>query len=510
MVRIGGPLCLCLLASCASEYEPQGKTTDPGETNPDIVADPPALDFSVSSVGTEQVMEVRLLNEGDQRLNVDQVSLGPNAAFTLLTPMGMFDLEPGGQVVLEVAYVATNTLDESWIGVLNDDPDERELMIPLSGGAGIPELMIDPDPLEYGAVTTYCEDKANVYLTNVGVAPLTVSEVSVMGANFELGATPELPVVIAPGDAEPIQVLFTPASPHSFIGSIAVESDDPRGTATSELEGAGEALLHALDSFEQIETDWTLVDMLFYVDQSGSMDGDQANLASNFDLFTAMLMADGIDYHIMVATGDNGCSNGGVITKDHAAGAAAFRSAVSGPGGTWTEAGLTVSRNALREADGGCNTGFLREDAPLLVILVSDEPEQSAASWSTRVSEILTEVPDAVIHAIVGPPGGGGCADPGTGYWEAAAATGGSSLDICTPDWGAHFGIITDTEDPLDTFLLDEEPVPESIEVIVNGSVVKSTWSYDEKANSVVFMDTQLPPPKAQIDISYDIIPDCG
>ena len=50
----------------------------------------------------------------------------------------------------------------------------------------------------------------------------------------------------------------------------------------------------------------------------------------------------------------------------------------------YTEALLTVAANALsKTTTTGCNAGFLRTEALLHVILVSDEPEQSPHSWSS-------------------------------------------------------------------------------------------------------------------------------
>jgi hypothetical protein len=53
-----------------------------------------------------------------------------------------------------------------------------------------------------------------------------------------------------------------------------------------------------------------------------------------------------------------------------------FVNVVSSGGGWWTEAGLTVTSEAIDKTDPGeCNYGFLRTDAMLHIIMVSDEVE---------------------------------------------------------------------------------------------------------------------------------------
>jgi hypothetical protein len=72
-----------------------------------------------------------------------------------------------------------------------------------------------------------------------------------------------------------------------------------------------------------------------------------------------------------------------------------------------------------------------------------DEPDQSEHDYTYYVDlcRSLKDHPkDVMMNAIAGDyPSGCGSAVPGTGYYEAASATGGLFLSICAADWAPHF-----------------------------------------------------------------------
>lgn len=171
----------------------------------------------------------------------------------------------------------------------------------------------------------------------------------------------------------------------------------------------------------------TPADILFVVDNSGSMREEQENLAANFAAFIDALAGSGGDYQLAVVTTDpgsvlNGCGTGSgfecggfsttvysdqfpfefenqlldaceelpisaacfqpdddgrtIITSDlpPAELEASFQEAIQvGTCGAGSERGLSTMASALDEARNGCNTGFLRPGANLIVVFVSDE-----------------------------------------------------------------------------------------------------------------------------------------
>ena len=254
-------------------------------------------------------------------------------------------------------------------------------------------------------------------------------------------------------------------------------------------------------------------DIVFLVDQSQSMDDDQRRLGDNFSTFISSLAAYTSDWQIAVINDDNGCSNSGLLTSATSGYAAIFQAAVASGGGNWTESLLSVATTGIEKTDSGeCNFGFLREDAMLHLIFVSDEPEQSPGTWSTYVNQIVAKKGSASnvrMSGVVGPAGAGSCAQPGTGYHEAIAATGGVQLDICS-DWATEANLAELAEASVfqDSYELTHSPVIETIRVEVNGIERSSGWSYDPGSNTVLF-SADVPTEGAEVEISYAGLATC-
>lgn len=149
----------------------------------------------------------------------------------------------------------------------------------------------------------------------------------------------------------------------------------------------------------------SLVDLLFVIDNSNSMIAEQANLIASFDGFIAGIQAnldEANDYHIGVVTTDAyalneaPCQELGALVTASAAGACgpwaagryisladelgpAFTCAASvGADGDSNERQIGAALAAIspeRGAPGACNEGFLRDEALLVLVLITDEDD---------------------------------------------------------------------------------------------------------------------------------------
>ena len=195
----------------------------------------------------------------------------------------------------------------------------------------------------------------------------------------------------------------------------------------------------------------TPADILFVVDNSGSMADEQENLATNFNMFINQIAGADNDYRIAVVSTDqsfgeeqgglrvdifapdapfelqnanaSGCSGVGISqgcfrgpnantrvisTQDlnRQEQIDAFQANVRvGSCGTGDEEGLEAMLDALRKsAPGGCNAGFLRPEANLVIIFVSDEDDHGEVSVNDAVQQLATlKNPEQIrIAAIVG------------------------------------------------------------------------------------------------------------
>jgi len=144
------------------------------------------------------------------------------------------------------------------------------------------------------------------------------------------------------------------------------------------------------------------LDILFVIDNSGTMREEQQNIAANFQRFADKIIESQADYQIGIITTDVESGKGALQTKDgnpmhkiiNQAGNEGYwtdqmisnvfqQNIVMGTGGTSFEKGLEAVRLALSSemqnkplADGG-NQGFLRDDSTLGIVFISDENDCS-------------------------------------------------------------------------------------------------------------------------------------
>ena len=162
---------------------------------------------------------------------------------------------------------------------------------------------------------------------------------------------------------------------------------------------------------------------------------------------------------------------------------------------------------------------WMRPDAALLVVFVSDEEEQSYTtmpavadftSWygglrggSSFISSIVNQDPTTSIC-----PWTVGSIDVGDRYMDATTYFGGVIVDICEEDWSAGVTDATVSVAPHESWELTKTPIVDSIVVFINGSPDFS-WTYSSTDNIIYF--TVIPPGTALVEIGYRyLLPDTG
>lgn len=508
-------LLLTLLPALAVACSDQGFNVagDPVDGNvPAMLVEPARIDFGTLGQADEALVKTFTIKSvGATDLTVDGVELlGDAGSFTILSEQTSFVLPPGTSQEIEVAFSPLGAYDQMGQAIVSsDDPLNPEALVELLGAGAVPELAIQPDPVSFGTGYIGCTEDTDVYLSNVGNDVLIVTSIGYEGDEhgaFTELSSPSLPLTLQPGESGQILLSFLPTAVQSYTGSLVVESNEPQGVREAAIDGAGEYAGDYTDSWE-IPAD-PPSDIMFLVDQSGSMDDNQRLLGDNFTTFITSLTTYTTDWQVAVVNDDDGCNNSGILTRTSAGYANTFSSAVTRGGGMYTESLLTPAANGVDKTDSAeCNAGFMREEAILHIIMVSDEPEQSPGSWATLVDRIIAKKGSEShvrLSAIAGPAsGGGGCADPGTGYMEAVAATGGVYLNICD-NWATptNMAMLAEASVYQDTYALARTPVPSTIWVEVNGSPRTTGWTYDAATNSVIF-SSSIPTEGDQVDIHY-------
>jgi len=483
-----------------------------GDALPAIQVDPSFIDFGLVGQDDEPVVQTFTVSSvGGADLSVSGIELlGEGGAFTIVSEQTAFTLPPGTSQDIDVAYLASAAYDQMGQAlVASNDPANPEALVELTGAGAVPELAIEPDPVDFGTGYIGCTQDSDLYLTNVGTDDLVIHSLSLQDDSahvFDQTNDITFPLTLAPGQTQQVRVDFTPTSETSYRSRLVVSSNEPLGEREDEILGAGDYGGEYTDTWN-IPTE-PPSDIMFLVDQSGSMDDDQRRLGDNFSTFISSLNTYTRDWQIMVVNDDNGCNNSGILTSSSSNYQSTFSGAVGRGGGIYTESLLTPAANAVDKTDPTeCNAGFMRADAMLHIIMVSDEHEQSRESSSTLVSRIIAKKGSSTnvrMSAIAGPiDGSGGCAEPATGYADAVSETGGVFLNICN-DWAtaANLELLAEASVHQDSFELTRNPVISTIAVRVNGLARNTGWTYDSAANAVEF-SSNIPTSGDSVDITY-------
>lgn len=390
------------------------------------------------------------------------------------------------------------------------------------------DISANPGALDFGFQHTETTITQTVTLKNTGGDDLHVFELALSPDDETYRIAGTSPAVAAPfvlhaGDTVDVEIRFQPMLPGPVPVNLVVESDDPdEGTFLVPLDGNG--FREQTDVIEQ-GTQYS-ADILFVVDDSGSMGNDQTKLANSFSTFINWLIDHTISFHIGVTTTDmssgglQGTLNGSpkVLKNDTPNLVAEFTDNVHvGTSGSASEKGLDGAVAALTYPNiANDNAGFLREDAKLFVVFVSDEEDQSSESVSYYV-DLLTAVKDGdpndlFLAAITG-PATSSCSGDGTGqaaprYNEAIALTGGLYGSICDADFGLTLqNLAFEITSPTAEFFLTYVPDLETLKVKVDGvQQAPDRWSYEEAPNSVVFEAAYVPAMGADVSIEYSAI----
>jgi hypothetical protein len=511
-------LIFAFAAFACSDYDlKETNPTNLGDV-PIIEVDPLSLNFgTLSGDDDPAALAITVTNVGTSDLDVSLLEIvGESAAsFTIWNNPGSMLLPPGGnqEVTLVFEPSGANEL-VAQVHVHSNDEDNPIVPVDLVGAGAVPLLQIIPDPLDMGATYVGCNKTNELLLSNVGSDTLELYALEHTGTPFAITSMPTMPLSLEPGEFTSVGLSFTPSDNTDALGILTAVSNEPTGIRTAMQTARGDYIATYEQTWENPVDPPS--DIIFSVDLSCSMDDDVSRLANNFNTFIDELSNYSNDWQIMVVNEDSGCTNSGILypAMGYATYSSIFSQAVQCTGsyycyeGAYTESLLTIASNAVENTDPGeCNAGFMRSNAMLHVVMVSDEPEQSWNSWSSYVNQIIAKKGNADsvrLSSIAGDyPYGCSTADAGTGYWEATNATGGVFLSICS-DWSdpANLQLLAEASVLINSYPLDNDVLEETLRVYIDSAEATGTWHYDLSINSVVF-DTSPPAEGQTVRITY-------
>lgn len=284
-------------------------------------------------------------------------------------------------------------------------------------------------------------------------------------------------------------------------------------------------------AFGQIVTYNNKVDILFMMDNSSSMLQYQNKFSLQVPQMLEKLNALKLDYHIGVTTSDmrTGATGGDLIGSPNFVTSAtpdlinvlASRVKV-GQTGSDLERGLESLKSVFSPSMlSGDHRQFLRDDALLVVIFLTNEDDYSAESTTSYISfmdQLKPPFEDGQSSWIANFIGvvsidsdcntTGDFKEAGLRYMDLVAASGGRNESICKTSLAqAVNNIRARILEVMTDFKLSRKPLIETISVLINGQKIaqdpENGWSYDAAGNFIRFHGTAVPKADDQIVVDF-------
>ena len=248
------------------------------------------------------------------------------------------------------------------------------------------------------------------------------------------------------------------------------------------------------------------VDIIWVIDFSGSMHGDYDRLMAGIEAMMNALPKSNWRLNMISTDEDKSIveSQFPLIPGDDIDDAKSLYANISG--GTREDGFESV--HAYIEENSYSST-WMRSDASLLVVFVSDEDDQSMHDMVTLddfIDWYSIQRESVFLASIVNlDPKESTCNsnshNTGERYIDATSYFGGIVVDICSDDWSTGVSDASQQVEPYEEWSLSYTPIESSIRIFYDG-IVNSGWVYDIKTNTIDFTGN-MPESGVLVEISY-------
>jgi hypothetical protein len=518
-------LALCACQTTDGAHDTTGDPIDPlgGDGVGELELDADELQFGTVNLGSSGEASVLLSNIGDGDLSIEALAISPEDAFFTVDPLQGLVLPAGQSVELGVHYTPLDVGPETgWLRIEADIPDTWSHTVFLEGRGTGPRLVFEPEGVGIDDAQPGCDHPLEINLANRGDQALTIESLGWLADSDELWLEepPALPWELHPGELLNLLAHYRPIGQGEDQASLEVESSDPLAPLQwLALEAACPEVIEVEQRF--VWRGEVGTDVILAMDSSASMQMELGEIREQLADTQQALADAGVDFQLGLVYTDSGCVQGSTPwldpshSREDALAALIEMSTIEEAASNAERAFMQLEAALAQTGTGGCNEGLRREGYQLQLVGISDEPEQSVNTWAyyTTLFQSYAGDPDEVtVHAVGGDyPGGCDGASAYTGMYEATVSTGGELVSICSGSWGMELATAIAAHQGGDHVLpLDHHPVPESIELWVDGERRSEGWSYSEAGVHIAFDEGQEPPDGAEIDLAYIALGDCG
>jgi hypothetical protein len=227
---------LFFLNGCTGLLGRPGGNAEPGS----LQLNPTAVSFGKVGLGKQSTQSVSITNPGKSKVTITQVSVS-NPQFLLSTMALPLSLPAGQSTSLSVSVKPTATGNVTGTLSVVDDATITPHVLNLTATGVNPLAQISPSSssVDFGSVSMGTQGTESLTITNAGGADLTISMLTLTGAEFAVGGI-TTPKTVGTGQTVTLTLTFLPTTTGSVSGSLAITSNDPATpTLSIALTGSG-------------------------------------------------------------------------------------------------------------------------------------------------------------------------------------------------------------------------------------------------------------------------------
>jgi sugar lactone lactonase YvrE len=212
---------------------------------PSVTLGPGSLVFTANEGATSAAQSATLTNSGNATLTLGGIAIvGVNpGGFKETTTCGA-TLVAGASCTISIAFAPTSVTGYQATLSVSDNATGSPHTVALSGtgtAAPVVQALLSPNPLAFpGTLVGVAAAPLPMTLSNPGTAALTISGISVTGANAtSFSQTNNCGSSLAAGGSCTITVSFTPASAGSLTAAISVSDNATGSPQSATITGTG-------------------------------------------------------------------------------------------------------------------------------------------------------------------------------------------------------------------------------------------------------------------------------
>ncbi len=476
---------------------------------------PSSIDFgTMPGQPREQLVTIR--NDGtapDARCLIDRVALAPGTAaiYSLATPFSPLSLAPGAStsVTVRASAVAAAGAAAGTLEIFASSPVTPVFQVPITGSVVPTCVAVTPASSDWGVVQTGCNGATRTFRWFTGCANTTVTGWAVTGSGFTAGAS----------GANGVDLTYAPSSAGAHTGALRITAQQDGQAVIYEvpLQGRADATGANVETFT-----WSgKVDVLLVMDEMFDV---QDAFAKNVASFLPP-PSSSVDWQLGLIRGvvDWPLPAGELLgspvimrsSTPNVQQSLADRLYQLGRHGAF-EGSAEPARLALTPPMSvGANAGFLRPDAALAIVGLSQDAEYQPAPADFYAAFFGGLKPRGLVtFHIQGPflpqsPSGcsyacGSSCDTASRH-ALLAALDGLEEEICTTDWPgtlARLGAAAFNRSPY--HYLAGDPAPGTLSLEVGGvTLPASAWARDPIRNAVTVAPPYRPATGAPLTVRY-------